>query len=346
MGVFIGPRITEAKRLGFVPAPGELIYDTTIGKYFMGNGAAIGGLPLSGTIEGGTGPSNPRNLPSPGLDGTVLLSKGPNLDPVFDYPFLGNLYATGNTGDVVIFTNPGNEKGNEKQKNGGLNLGRMPISSLAPAGEAGQVLTSNGTDPNNAPSYQDLRNGLVQIDTYQIMAPSVGFDLPKIFDETYDTYLLIGTNIKPAGSGTDSAVLRINFCSTGKDTKAVWWSNSGNKKYFVATDKSQITDGVDAISLTGRVGWDSGCTLKMYIFNPGVGVVRTTFIVDFITTDMYPNSKTMNADVLRGCTTEMDPVTGVKFSFAKGISPVNIRSGTFTLYGLGKGKSAPKGPML
>ncbi len=47
MGIFLGPRITTADRLALTPGAAELIYDTDLGKYYYGDGATLGGLPVS-----------------------------------------------------------------------------------------------------------------------------------------------------------------------------------------------------------------------------------------------------------------------------------------------------------
>ena len=361
MGVFIGPRLTTDKRASFVPAPGELIYDTDLGIYFIGNGIAVGGRPVvvkegldypTGGVIGpkggskdfalvlfeGTGGKGLRDGPSLGSSGMALLSQGPGKEPVFGFPSLADLrVATENTGNVVIFTQPGDNT----KLNGGLSLGRVPISSLALAGDKGQVLTSNGTGTLTPPSYQDPQNGFVRINIHrQAASPNAAFEITRGLNAKYDTYLLVGTNIKPAGALTPTGPdptfgtpVDIFFQSGG-----TWWVSPGNKKYLVAVNGGTGAT-ADAISLSlskdvSNVGVDSGCTIKMYMFNPGVSDLYTTFMIDYVALHIHRGGALMTASSYFGCTTDKASVTGIRIKFKIG----DIGSGTFTLYGLDKGK--------
>ena len=45
--------MASAERLAFIPEPGQLIWDTTIGMLFVGNGTTPGGIVVEGGGSGG-----------------------------------------------------------------------------------------------------------------------------------------------------------------------------------------------------------------------------------------------------------------------------------------------------
>ena len=347
MGVFIGPRITTSWRMSIVPAAGELIYDTDRQIYFMGDGKTSGGLPLvvdqggSYSAGGVTGPKGSVQYaialfdgirgaklssgPAPGKDGTVLMGKGIGTEPAFDTLPLTALSAAGAANDAVIIG-----------PDGKLSLKRIPVSSLAPAGEKGQILTSNGKGTGDTPSYQDPQNGFVPIGPPQTVPRNIAVFETAAGDFTakYDTYLLIGTNIRPAGVASP---LNIYFSSLSPASgKSEWWSATGNLKYLVSSTGAAIA--ADSIALAGNVGADTGCTVMMYLFNPGVDSLYTTFRIDYATIRLANNKAACSTGFIAGCTAETTAVTGVRFKFGADIS-----SGTFSLYGLDKGRPVTPG---
>jgi len=58
MAVWKLPRATSVERLTVTPAQGEILYDTTSNKLYLGNGATAGGVEVSGG-GGGGGSSEP-----------------------------------------------------------------------------------------------------------------------------------------------------------------------------------------------------------------------------------------------------------------------------------------------
>ena len=356
MGVLQIPIMTGPEREKIVLAPAEIIYDETHGVMCLGNGIAVGGLPLIADKsqqykrETVTGPEKStdgalalfsgdsgavlREGPAPGDLGTVLLGQGTGQVPVSGPLTLANLsVATGNTAapaytnDVVIY-------GSDNR----LSLRRMPTASLAPEGTIGQVLTSNG---NVAPTYKDPHTGsFVQIGTQLRVSGNVDVvEFTKGIDTTYDTYLLIGTGIKtppPKANANANAVPLIQVQI--KDSTGIKWVQEN--KYIVtvpnaAANPAQSTP-VGNISLSGPVGntATNSSTIKMHMFSPGVSGLYTTFMVDHIAVGTANNKPTVASSSYFGCITETAPVTGIRIKFSAG----QISSGTFTLYGLDKGK--------
>jgi hypothetical protein len=51
MSVLKLPRITTAERTGLTPAASEMLFDTTINKVYIGDGATIGGVEVATSLD-------------------------------------------------------------------------------------------------------------------------------------------------------------------------------------------------------------------------------------------------------------------------------------------------------
>lgn len=52
MAIWKVPRLTTAQRLGITPAASEIFYDTTLSRFFGGDGVTVGGIPITSIDSG------------------------------------------------------------------------------------------------------------------------------------------------------------------------------------------------------------------------------------------------------------------------------------------------------
>ena len=347
MGVLQIPYVSAEERLRLVPAEAEVLFDTTRKIMFLGDGVSVGGRPLvveqypgEYSVGAVTGPRQSsdyalalfsgktgqilREGPAPGLAKTVLQGMGPGATPAFDYLSLESLRVTAGRGDVLMCGD-----------NGIPYVGRLPTTSLASEGQAGQVMTSNG-NTGNPPSFQDPKLGsLLQIRPSKNITRSVAaLELTDGIDNTYDAYLLVATNIGPLPRQTPAQdILDISF-QVGEV-----WTTTQHLITAAGTVKTDPTN-LDRIKIgSGDTMYKSNncIALNIKLFSPSDPVIPTIFMIECcsVYTRLSDKTKTdMAFGVYGGCVTLTAPVTGIRIKFVEN----DISRGTFTLYGLDKSK--------
>lgn len=143
-------RGTQAQRLNIVPAEGELIYDTTQNKLYVGNGSTAGGTEVVGGVIGGSLGSN-VNLGGYDITGTGNIN------------ITGTITASGTitgNGDLVL----GNADTDNVQFGADINSNIVPNS--------GSLTIGTSAKPWNTTFTQNISNDSNPIDVLSTLRPN------------------------------------------------------------------------------------------------------------------------------------------------------------------------------
>ena len=149
-------------------------------------------------------------------------------------------------------------------------------------------------------------------------------DIETTFNSTYDTYVLVVSNLRP--SGTASIFLRMKisgaYITSNSYSGTMEVTSSDSTTYGISSESSlpQLTVILDAISAA-----EAGCSFIMHITNPGLTTSRKC--IDWIGVHSYSSQVFKAAGV--GMNNTAGALTGLRFYPSAGTF-----TGTFRLYGI------------
>jgi hypothetical protein len=219
-------RGTETQRLNIVPAQGELVYDTTQNKLYIGNGTTSGGVEVVGGVIGGSLGSN-VNLGGFDITGTGNIN------------ITGTITASGTitaNGDIIL--------GNADTDN--VQFGADINSNIVP--NTGTLTIGTGSKPWNTTFTQNISNGANTIDV--LSALNLNANLTPSTDGT----LLLGTSSNKFSEAhsvnfyTQNLQIFQNTISSTVTNEDILLTTAGTGS--VLTTKLKIEDSIEA-GLTG-----------------------------------------------------------------------------------------------
>jgi hypothetical protein len=191
------------------------------------------------------------------------------------------------------------------------------------------VLQYDGTGWVNGPAPGGSGGALVLLEQHTASA-SASLDFTSFISSTYDTYLIVGTEIVPASSAAD---LRLEIGTGGTPTYDTGnnyeWASHG-----FATNGASVNDsgspGIARLlaSMGNTSGWSGQFSLTAF------GLQSTSLRKTFSGTTYFINSSPLAVQSSFGMqwTTTGTAVTALRFAMSSG----NIASGTIRIYGIAK----------
>jgi hypothetical protein len=214
---------------------------------------------------------------------------------------------------------------------GGSN-GTIPYQSasgttqMLAVGTAGQLLQTNGA---GAPTWVTPASGLTLLSTVTA-SNSATVDLETTFSSTYDSYIIVFSNVAPSA---DTVSLRVLLKINGTYQTSGYNFHAARPDNTSGTYSAQGASAQSMIAITGGIAMNSrattsGSTADMHL---RINAPASTATIKSISWNGSMAGAT-NC-VLFGSgqfVTSFEALTGVRFFYSSG----NILTGTFRLYGL------------
>jgi hypothetical protein len=209
---------------------------------------------------------------------------------------------------------------------GGVGYGTGTAHAYTAAGTLGQVLTSAGT---GAPTWTTpAGSALVYLST--VTASNVAsVDMETTFNSTYETYLVLATDVKTSLDGYPLDIrMKINGSyDTGANYKYHLSYSGSNSTSYVGNNDNAGTS-VRILQQIGNAASECGAS-SLYINNPSSTTLQK---VVYFTGASINDSGIVQTCTGAGLNTGTQALTGLRFQSSGGS---NI-SGTFRLYGIVK----------
>lgn len=198
------------------------------------------------------------------------------------------------------------------------------VQPVASVGTSGQVLKSNGAAA--LPSFQDItgQGALVQIGATQTASNSATIDFTSGIDTTYDTYLVVCSNVVPASATGFFARFSVdggsNYLSTNYQSGSIFHTyNSATVFNDNSTSGIQLSGGQVTTSTVGISVW-------VWFYGLATSNQPKVYAIGY-----WNNGGPVSGRYITKNTTTSG-VNALRFAMNTG----NISSGSFTLFGLRK----------
>jgi len=277
-------RGTQAQRLNIVPAQGELIYDTTQNKLYVGNGSTAGGIEVVGGVIGGSLGSNVN------LGGYDIIGTG-NINITGTITASGTI--TGN-GDLIL----GNADTDNVQFGADINSNIVPNS--------GTLTVGTSTKPWNTVFTQNISNNANPVDVLSVLRPnnnvlpntngtlSLG-SLSNKWSEIHSTDNYIG-NLRIYENNIVSTITNQNINIETSGTGIITTSSLSTRQIDIGISNTEKI----------RIGGDSNSIT--YDLNPSTGQFN---ISDITTFDTYTQLVTNSAETFAFFSLNISPPPAV-----------------------------------
>jgi len=291
---------------------------------------SAGTITLAGTLavaNGGTGVTT-----STGSGNTVLSTSPTLVTPILGTPTSGtatNLtglpLSTGVTGTLPIAN--GGTNSTATATAGGVAYGTGTAIAVNSAGTSGQFLRSNGA---SAPSWVAASAGALTLLSTVTASNSATVDIESTFNSTYDSYLIVFSNVAPS---VDTNNIRVRLKINGTYQTSGYSFHAAKPASSSASYAAQTNVSTDLINLMGGEvqntrSTNAGSTADMHI---RINAPTSTATIKSIS---WNGSMVGDSNrVLFGSgqfNTSFEALTGVRFLYASG----NILTGVFRLYGI------------
>jgi hypothetical protein len=240
----------------------------------------------------------------------------------------GNLSVSGTT----TLTTPlpvasGGTGGSATPTAGGVVYGTGSAQAVTAAGTSGQFLQSNGT---SAPTWTTPSSGALVFLSTVTASNSATVSLETTFSSTYDSYLIIFSNVAPSVDGSNMRVLlKIN----GTYQTSGYNYHAGTTQNTSSAYAGQGGSAQSSIGLQGGIGTDSRATTPGSTYDCHVRINAPTNTTTIKTISWNGSTAGLTNAALFGSgqfVTSFEALTGVRFQYGSG----NIVTGTFRLYGI------------
>jgi hypothetical protein len=285
------------------------------------------GLPISTGVSGlGTGVATALAV-NVGSAGAAVVNGGALGTPSGGTAtnLTGLPLSTGVTGTLPIAN--GGTNSTATATAGGVAYGTGTAIAVNSAGTSGQFLQSNGA---SAPSWVAVSAGALTLLSTVTASNSATVDIESTFNSTYDSYLIVFSNVAPS---VDTNNIRVRLKINGTYQTSGYSYHAAKPVSSSTSYAAQTNTSTDEISIMGGEvqntrSTNAGSTVDMHI---RINAPTSTATIKSIS---WNGSMVGDSNrVLFGSgqfQTSFQALTGVRFYYASG----NILTGVFRLYGI------------